>query len=235
MKDKQLLERDLPKWPGVLINGDPVSREQALNIIAKTDSFIDSLGEFGGNDSEWNAKAKSEMGVDDLTFEESCAIGSAFRESDLFVPTVYLRNDWLSTSYIHGPSGWCSPSGEIYMNRNVGKWPSLIEIQEDFERIAKAFPFLKATAVVFDHEYCEEEKKQVLTFFINKGEVTWKDVPDWKSLVDEKPLPDDTQLFIELLKGTKNLENEHGVAWKDCLPMFARIKSFVKTWKAKQS
>jgi len=35
-----LFERSLPKWPQMLVTGSPVSEEQALEIIRRTDNFF---------------------------------------------------------------------------------------------------------------------------------------------------------------------------------------------------
>ena len=56
-------DRELPKWPQVFLTGKDVSKEQALDILFRTDQFINSLGVLGGNDREWETRAARRMGV----------------------------------------------------------------------------------------------------------------------------------------------------------------------------
>ena len=46
--EKNLFEVELPKWPALVVIGESVTKEQAMEILIRTDSLY-----FGCNDKEW--------------------------------------------------------------------------------------------------------------------------------------------------------------------------------------
>lgn len=179
---KEAFSRGLPKWPQLLITGKPVTATQAKDIIFRTDSFM-SAYHYGGNNHEWNEWVNAVLGRAELEQIEKADFNRAWQIKDKlnvelkFVSTEYIRNDWMSSSYIYGPHGWCSPDGIISHVDNVGKWPGVEEVYKDLVEIAKAFPYLVMTATLFDQEHCEDEieKNPVITFIIRKGKVKLTD------------------------------------------------------------
>lgn len=177
---KVAFERNLPKWPQLLITGKNVTATQAKDIIFHTDSFM-SGNWYGGNNHEWNEWADAVLGRTELKdikdFNKQWRIKDKLNEELKFVSTEYLHNDWMSCSYIYGPHGWCSPDGIISYVDNVGKWPSVEDVYKDLVAIAAAFPYLVMTGTLFDQEHSEDEveKKPVITFVIKKGKVKLTD------------------------------------------------------------
>ena len=49
---KELLGRSLPKWPQFLLSGQSILREQALEIIRRTDSFF-AFPKYAGNNAQF--------------------------------------------------------------------------------------------------------------------------------------------------------------------------------------
>ena len=88
------------------------------------------------------------------------------------IETNYVRNTWIGSSFVHGPHGWCHPDGQIDHIDNVGKWPSVEEIRDDWQMLATAFPFLILTATLMSGESCEDDTKPIVTMSVADGRVS---------------------------------------------------------------
>lgn len=158
------------KWPQMTVTGFPVSVEQAKEIIRRTDSFI--THGYDGNNREFNKMVRKLLGMPPDTlymsdeerreFANSGKFGSywedtrAWRESWGVIETEYVHNNWISCSWIGGAHGWCHPNGQIGSCHNIGKWPSSIEVYEDWKKIAEAFPFLELGVSFIEEEGQEQ-------------------------------------------------------------------------------
>lgn len=188
---ENLLDRGLPKWPQMLVTGASVTKEQALEIIRRTDSFFSFPH---GNDHAYVEEAINLVGFPpkpvhprkaDLTPEaEEKFISdlnryweavSCWKADWGYLETQYVRNDWISSCFISGPHGWCHPDGTIGFADNVGKWPSVEEIKNDWEILAKAFPFLEVEITLMNKESCEEDSQPVVSMVIRNEEITLVD------------------------------------------------------------
>lgn len=190
MNLEEAFAQGLPKWPQLYITGPDVSVEQAKAIMFRGETFLSSLGSRGGNNRAWNkwavrefglAKVSSDMDGGDLQWSAAdptqkalLQLGWAIRSKwgrEKSLRTEYVEIDRASCSFIGGPHGWCSPAGKIYFDDNVGKWPGVKDVYSDLDAIAKAFPFVKMVATLFDGESCEENRKPVVTFQVAEGVV----------------------------------------------------------------
>ena len=183
--------RGLPKWPQLIVTGKPITVDQAKDIISKTDTFLTGLSPYsGGNDRQWLKWACEVLGYDKLfelenhmfrmnAHENSSSYNHTVTYFDLikdlseklgYISTNYVHNSWASSSYVYGPHGWVSPRGQICHVDNVGKWPSVEEVYNDFITIATAFPYLNLTATLHDGESCEDSRP-VVTMLISGAEV----------------------------------------------------------------
>lgn len=188
---ENLLDRGLPKWPQMLVTGPPIAQTQALEIIRRTDSFFSFPH---GNDHAFVEEAirligfpkepvdPRRKGSDPKIEEEFFDAFHKFWENQAqwkedwgHLGTQYVRNDWVSSCFISGPHGWCHPDGTISFADNVGKWPSLKEIKNDWEVLAKAFPFLQVEITLMDKESCEEDSQPVVSMVVRNEEVTLVD------------------------------------------------------------
>lgn len=171
-----LLNRALPKWPQHYVTGQPVTVEQAKEIIRRTDTFFDYGG---GNDREyakwvraqvkrpvdsWDLPAGSDWDAHDKKLDK-------WRENWGFIRTSYVHNSWISSSFVGGPHGWCHPDGQIGFIDNVGKWPSVNDIFNDWQILAAAFPFLDIGATLFSGEAGEDDTHPVVSMIISDGTV----------------------------------------------------------------
>lgn len=195
MNQKELLERSLPKWPQMIVTGTPVTKEQALEIIRRTDIFFLMPH---GNDREFIKEASRLLGIPqrpnprflatetlyDSAFDSYWERLQKWRKSWGTIRTEYVYNDWVSSSYVDGPNGWCHPDGTIGFARNVGKYPSVEDIRREWGLIAEAFPFLELEVTLMDGEWCEEDTSPIVSMLIRNGEVELVD-PKVRNLHEE--------------------------------------------------
>lgn len=163
MSKKSLL--DLPriteKWPQCVIIGKRVTKEQARDIIRKTDYFF-SYKYILGNDTEFVKELRTWMGMPPVweyglgqeTFYDMNKNLEEWKRKEGILQLNHFNNDWISSSYVGGPSGWCHVNGVIGSNKNIGKWPSWEEVYDDLKTLGKEFPFLDITAYIMNCESC---------------------------------------------------------------------------------
>lgn len=183
LNENQLSEINLPKWPGCDVDGTSVTRKQAMEILARTfggyfftndrefeeqvKEIYYTAGSFEGipKGGKWwddGSRAKdgeSEEERKDRLFK-SWKLQSVYQGKMGLLPLEYLNNQRVCSSYIGGPYGWCDWSGRIHQrNKNIGKWPSAIEVYNEWATIAKAFPYLTLECRLLTHEagYHENE------------------------------------------------------------------------------
>lgn len=181
---EQYFNLHLPKWPKMKLTGIPVSIEQAKDIISRTDKFIiDMSKDAGGNNREWNKWANETLHFTKLielqkfdTWYQYDLLKAHLQEKLNLVETWFVKNDWLSSNYVFGPNGWCSPTGKIAFNDTIGPNPSVRDIFDDFVNIAKAFPYTEMTATIYE-EY-DDSIENIVTFVIKNGNVTMTDDHD---------------------------------------------------------
>ena len=166
----------LIKWPQMIVTGASVTREQAKEIIIRTDPFFsDTTLYAGGNDQEFTIRYQQQSGVlaavscSDQQIRERVqeAVDSVVKP----IPLDYLDNDWASSGFIYGPHGWCQPDGTIEYHDNIGKWPEAVDLYDEWQSIARAFPYLSLFASFMDAESCDTDASVVLQFVIHEGAV----------------------------------------------------------------
>ena len=174
----------LPKWPQMIVRGQPVTVDQAKEIIRRTDSaFVHSLS---GNDHEtiktiaqklalpsamwFDQDNRRDWSVQD--FHKTWEDAQHYRDVWGVISTEYVRNEWVSSAFIFGPNGWCHPDGTIAFDHNVGKYPSVEAVANDWDLLVTAFPFLDLTATLMSGEGCEDDIRPVATIRVKDGVVT---------------------------------------------------------------
>lgn len=166
----------LIKWPQMIVTGASVTREQAKEIIIRTDPFFSDVALYaGGNDQEFTIRYQQQSGVlaavscSDQQIRERVqeAVDSVVKP----IPLDYLDNDWASSGFVYGPHGWCQPDGTIEYHDNIGKWPEAVELYDEWQSIARAFPYLSLFASFMDAESCDTDASVVLQFVLHEGAV----------------------------------------------------------------
>ncbi len=186
---KEGLNISLPKWPALVVRGTPVTKEQAKEILIRTDtldfstndhSFARQLFEF-----TYGVKAKKEMYhislynffEDDnnkVEWEVVEALRRKTHESLKVLNLDYLANHRIVSAWVGGPHGWCDWDGYIGCNNyNIGKYPTMEEVFNEWYQIAEAFPFLELDCQLLSGETCTEfrEQKPLVNFHIEEGQV----------------------------------------------------------------
>ncbi len=189
MKKQDFFNLGLPKWPALVVVGKPVTREQAAEIIVRTDSLY-----FSTNDHAWGGQLnsylydvekctsyrltdaiESKLGLSARDWGAVSAYENAATEAVGKITLEYLDNHQIASSWIGGAHGWCSWDGEIgCSNYNIGKWPSVKDVYDEWVRIAKAFPFLELKCQLMNHEAGEEDAvdpRPVVEFLVKGGRV----------------------------------------------------------------
>lgn len=199
MKQQDFFNLSLPKWPALVVVGEPVTREQAMEILIRTDGL-----RFGGNHRERRNQLNSYLYDVEIPSKDTCwdalekAIikklgteGESFMNNGVWsyeeqhlaevgqISLEYLTNHQIISSWIGGAHGWCHWNGEISCNNyNIGKWPSVKEVFDEWKEIAKAFPFLDLRCQLMNHETSYEDKvkdpRPVVEFRVKGGRVTMK-------------------------------------------------------------
>lgn len=189
MKKEEFFNIGLPKWPALAVVGSPVTREQAMEIIIRTDSLY-----FSSNDHAFNSELNSLLfdievpsnSYDSVSDSIAAKLGikregnwaqiDEYKQPflDALKPLYlnYLQNNWIASSWIGGPHGWCNWNGDIgCRNYNIGKWPSIEDVYNEWKAIAKAFPFLDLKCQLMSHEAGPEDgiDKPVIEFRISDG------------------------------------------------------------------
>jgi hypothetical protein len=127
------------KWPRLLVAGEPVTPEQADDILLRTWG-----GHLYSNDAAWLAVAGAVMGIGSkgfrlLDWKAATECYEALGGLDLH----YLHNSRIACAHILGPHGWCDWDGTIgCATYGIGKWPGPDQVLEDLIAIAAAWPFL---------------------------------------------------------------------------------------------
>lgn len=180
-----LLGAALSKWPLMFVWGTSVTQEQAKDIILKTVKFFhDPNKHAGGNNHQWNAWAREQLGMGPIErrIEElSQKVGWAEANERMYdvkerfctllgaVPLSYVTNDWASSIYILGPNGWAHPDGTIQFSDAIGKYPEVSEVLQDWTNLAQAFPYLDLTATLVNEDIEGQPAQFVVSFRVQGG------------------------------------------------------------------
>lgn len=182
MSKKQLFTLGLPKWPALIVKGEKVTIDQAKEILIRTGG-----SHFSSNDHVFDRnlilafygiecdmydlrdyiKNKYNGTIDPYEFMLKTA-----KEWGVLTDLHYLENRRVVSCWIGGPHGWCNWDGHIgSTNYNIGKWPSIEDVYNEWVIIAKAFPYLDLKCQLLSGETCQENIEPVVEYTIKNGEV----------------------------------------------------------------
>lgn len=219
-----VLTRPLPKWSLMYVLGQPITREQAGEVILRCSGLDFSCT----NDYHFFAQLLQAMGLKINPFGasyEMCheALHGHLKEGEWVDNLGELRKElqvldgieYLSlsgralSSFIYGPHGWLHWDGNVFTNHyNLGKWPSVESIRAEWRIIAKAFPFLNLNCVLMSGEGYESESiVPVVEYVINDGKVRTI-VPKTTPVFSKD---NDAELKAQLVEVTTNRYRERGV------------------------
>lgn len=205
MKNKDFFNISLPKWPAMVVVGRPVTREQAMEIIIRTDdlSFCSNDHKFSKALDEYFYDVKidkdgwgnvydaviTKLGISkDLKYSNESYDYIDNKRSEVGrLELQYLHNSRIVSSWIGGAHGWCHWGGNIGCNNyNIGKWPSVEDVYNEWKIIAKAFPYLDLTCQLVNHEAdCEDmvdDPRPLVNFIVKNGKVRMKQPDGYLSI-----------------------------------------------------
>ena len=178
---KALKKIECPKWAGMLVKGHPVTREQASEILIRTDNWY-----LHTNNTEFEIAVCERFNItDDLVKVE------IFKTKLHILYLNLLSNQRICSSWVGGPHGWCDWEGNIFSdNYNLGKWPTAYNIYLDWLTITKAFPFLNLSCQIYDGEV-GDNPQPILQYDIKEGRVeirnsNFSDIGKVKELEENK-------------------------------------------------
>lgn len=185
---ESIMNKALPKWPALLVKGKSVTLDQAKEIIIRTDGLS-----FSTNDREFSSQLNEVVyGVKSTRWDLTDAIKEQLgitewndiwayqdkkqAEVGVLENIYFLQNSQIASSWIGGAHGWCQWDGTIETsNYNIGKWPSIEGVYNEWVIIAEAFPFLDLRCQLMNCEACETEPSQppfpVVEYIVKDGKV----------------------------------------------------------------
>lgn len=185
---------ELDRWNAVYITGRSVSHSTAREILMRTDGNIRSM-RLSTNAHEFKTHVSNAFGWsvvqawDDAwhrlndderdQFRTIVGVNTPWSIDELFaerVGTIQLstmETDLLCSCYVGGPTSWITPNGTIFMmNKNLGKWPDVKAIAEDWATLAENFQELDLVCTVMDNEWCSDERlSPVVQYVVKDGTV----------------------------------------------------------------
>lgn len=189
--NQQFFSIGLPKWPCMVVKGDKIKVDEAMVVIIRTGSFY-----FGSNDPAFADHLYKILEIDPKKYKSRPIDKIAViqdRETEYGVLELeYLKNSRILSSYVRGPHGWCNWDGEIFSNNyNIGKWPSVETVYNEWKLIAKNFPFLNLKCQLYNGEHFEDGIKPIIEYRVKDGRVSMSipkdelEKPDRESMSDE--------------------------------------------------
>jgi len=191
--------------------GKKVTHEQAEEIILRTST----LSYFSTNSGEVSSKLmeiffgellnKRTIGHHARTLYDILPSDKAERRinstyiriNSIATQLEFLLNQRIVSAYIGGPHGWCDWDGTVGCDSyNIGKWPSIEEVYNEWKLIAATFPYLELNCRLFSGETCEENIVPVVEFTVNDGKVV---VTEPKNTDSKAPTKLDTDFTAERL------------------------------------
>ena len=194
-----LKNKGLPKWPQMVVSGEPVGVTNAKEIIRRTDRFFVDFSDYaGGNNRTWNKWANKKL-FKHLLDDDNISPHEVYVRQEVFakrwghIETEFVSNDWASCAFIGGPHGWCHPDGQIGFLDNIGKYPSVENVMQEWAAILEAFPFLNIRVTLMNGERHEEgDIRPVVSMIVRDNTVELTDNHD----IHEYRI-EDTELSIE--------------------------------------
>lgn len=172
-----LLNRDLPKWPQMIVTGPRLREELALEVIRRTDTWF--VHARGCNDHEGDRRLAQRFRMPHYCdFEKDPPRQASHAHCERWktlwgtLETCWAHNEWIASCNSGGPRGWCHPEGVLYYDDDVGKWQSIKALRADWQDLAAAFPFLALTVTLMSAGAAEVGGQPVVSMRILEGQVT---------------------------------------------------------------
>lgn len=140
----------LGKWPRLIVAGDNVAVRQAAEINIRTNHWY----YMHVNNKIFTRQVAEICGyeLDNIGYPKYPEVKDFIREYQV-LDLRYLHNHNIGSSWIGGAHGWCWWDGSVGTDSfNIGKWPTIEEVENDLTLIATRWPFLR-----FDMQLAADE------------------------------------------------------------------------------
>lgn len=98
---------------------------------------------------------------------------TVIKESLGILNLEYLQNEQIVSNYIHGPHGWCAWDVVVRCgDYNIGKYPSVKEIFNEWPTNAKTWPFMKLRCQLWNGECDNDDPHPVIEFSVDNSMIS---------------------------------------------------------------
>jgi hypothetical protein len=168
---------ELPKWPLCSVKGTSVTLEQAMEILVRTQWYFSGTQEhehllkifyttipkpeWGSNWWVWPLGPFNNSKIDVIKKRKQ------YQNEMGILPLEYLTNAQAMSCVLES-TGWCDWDGKIsQLEYLASKWPSAMQVYEEWVLLAKTFPFLELTCCLF-----RDDGKIAIVYEVIKGTVS---------------------------------------------------------------
>jgi hypothetical protein len=150
-------DMEWPKWPKLLMVGETVKPEQAMEILIRTNHWYmleynydqDIIGETIKKFYTKTLASEYQIGENKIDGEDLIKKLDALELN-------YLENARIQSSWIGGLKGWMNWDGKLFTNNyNIGKWPTEDELIYDIKTIINTFPYLDFELQLVRQDYSD--------------------------------------------------------------------------------
>lgn len=141
-----------PKWPRLVVRGEPVAKDLAAEIIVRTSGL-----RFWSNDKGLQRRCYKAVGLaskelDSIGYPDWQAEARVKKELGV-LELEFLNNAMVTSSYVDGPHGWIDWEGMVGCSGfSIGKWPDHESVLSEWRLIASTWPELVLTCQLQDDE-----------------------------------------------------------------------------------
>ena len=172
--ENETIDLRLSKWAGLLVTGDHITKEQALEIMIRTDLLYNSFRfEKSYSDSLFKMIKKTYVSFPSPEDQISDVGVEIDRYYKIFgvISLNYLNNQKIS--FDGGLYGWVNENGKVFSNNyNIGKNATFSSLINDIKLILESFDFIKNINFQFlNKEFLGINKNVILTIKVINREI----------------------------------------------------------------
>lgn len=219
----------LIKWPSFIVKGEKIKEEQAWEILLRTQDdyytndkrnkrkihkilekplYDDFVPERDDTESlqEYEERRKR-------YFQKYLLASNKYGKKIKSIGLYYIKNEAVCSCWGGGANSWIQWNGEIVNTdgKNIGKYPTVIEVANDWGAIAKNFPYLNLKCQLWNceawfPETVDNDPKPVVEFEIVNGQVIVqfpKKIIGWPKNWDFDPQMNELGIELKKLKEIK--------------------------------
>lgn len=163
------------KWPGLLVQGDKITEDQANELLLRTSTYLQPshFGSYADDALALVQRLRPEL--EPPRYEDTFPYDFLYPLKSIH----NLENARINSSWVGGKHGWVDWDGSVRSNNyNIGKWPSAESVFSQWVAIARAFPWLNLRCQLLNCEMSEAAEKPAgevevtVEYVVSDGNVT---------------------------------------------------------------